>query len=76
MFQITIKAEVVLFEPPLLKAFPNAVIFTGSAHPNEGETGQLKRGTCIREANFSYYQIVDPKIIFRFDLICKITGRL
>ena len=41
-----------LVEPPPFKAPPDAVIFTGSAHPNEAETGQLKRCTCIREAYF------------------------
>ena len=44
-----IKIEVALVEPPLFKAPQNAVIFTGSAHPNEGETGQLKRCTYTRE---------------------------
>jgi hypothetical protein len=44
--------EVALFEPPPLKASPDVVVFTGSAHPDEGETGQLKRCTCIREAYF------------------------
>jgi hypothetical protein len=32
------------------KTPPDAVIFTGSAHLNESETGQLKRCTYIREA--------------------------
>ena len=32
------------------KAPPDAVFFTRSAHPNEGETGWLKRCTYIREA--------------------------
>jgi hypothetical protein len=47
-----IKIEVALFEPPPFKASPDVVVFTGSAHPDEGETGQLKRCTCIREAYF------------------------
>jgi hypothetical protein len=50
--QTIIKIEVALVEPPLFKAPQNAVIFTGSAHPNEGERGQLKRCTYIREAYF------------------------
>ena len=63
-------------EPPPLKASPYAVIFTSAAHPiYEGETGQLKRCTYIREAYFTFYQIVGPELIYRFDLICKITGR-
>ena len=32
-FQTIIKVEVVLFEPPPVRAPPNAVILTGSAHP-------------------------------------------
>jgi hypothetical protein len=32
-FQTKIKTEVALVEPPLFKAPPDAVIFTGSAHP-------------------------------------------
>jgi hypothetical protein len=43
---------VALVEPPLFKATPDAVIFTESAHPNEDETGQLKRCTYICEAYF------------------------
>jgi hypothetical protein len=41
---------VALFEPPPFKASPDVVVFTGSAHPDEGETGQLKRCTYTREA--------------------------
>jgi len=29
---------------------PDAVVFPGAAHPNEGVTGQQKRCTVIREA--------------------------
>jgi len=68
-FQNRIKIEVILVEPPPLKAFPYAVIFTGAAYPNEGETGQLKRCTRIRKAYFACYQIASPGLIQRFDLI-------
>jgi len=57
--------EVALFEPPPLKASPDVVVFTGSAHPDEGETGQLKRCTCIREAYLSHRKL--PFIIITFE---------
>ena len=73
-FQTIIKIEVALVEPPPLKTSPYAVIFTGAAHPiYEGETGQLKRCTCIQEAYFKppqtpvyYYNLWKAKLSHGF----------
>jgi hypothetical protein len=73
-FQNLKRTEVALFEPPPFKASADVVVFTGSAHPiYEGETGQLKRCTCIREAYFKppqtpvyYYNLWTANLSYGF----------